>query len=124
MAKQQDLTVFSGDDVTLRFTVLDEAGSVLDITGAQKMAFAMSRKAPVNKSPLPEVLLIKNLTSGITIVTPTAGRANIDLDKEDLEPLDGYYYYEVRFVDVAGQHSTLAFGRIQVSKNLITNVSL
>lgn len=115
MAQQQDISYFSGNDISFAGRFTDEAtGDPLDLSGAQMLTYAVSRSATA-RTPLIE----KQLGDGVTVVSPTGGLAQIVLGSSDTEPLSGTYYHEVRLVNAQGRKMTLLYGKVTVLPNLI-----
>ncbi len=104
----QDITVVSGSNKTLRFTIENDDAipvAALDITTAT-FRFAMAPK------PGDTASLVK--TTGFTIVSGTGGIVDLDVDDADWPAADSYYY-ELK-VTIAGKVSTVTAGRINVLK--------
>ncbi len=87
-ALNQDFTMFQGDVATIEFTVKDEAGVVINITGAD-ITWALSRKLKV------PFLVTKSVGSGVTIVNGPAGRADVALVLADTNALEGDFEHEL-----------------------------
>ena len=114
--------IFSGDTKRLNYTVKDVNGAVIDITTAT-FKWGLSKlpqdaAAVGNVEPQGDALLTKTLSSGITLTAPTLGQLRVDLDAADTTALKGEFYNELEMV-LAGATSTVAFGRIDIKKDLL-----
>lgn len=114
MAQEQEFEAFSGNDVTLSVTVLDtDTGDALDLTGAQELIWALAKNAQAT------AILTKTLLDGVTITDAPLGLVDVVLEADDLEPLRGIYYHEMRLTNAAGRKTTLLFGAVTINGNLI-----
>jgi hypothetical protein len=114
VALEQVFEVFSGNDVTLRFTVTEnDSGEALDLTGAQALIWALAKNANA------QAIVTKTLGAGVTITDPANGVVEVVLTDDDLEPLRGTYYHEMRLTNSSGLKSTLVYGVATVVGNLI-----
>lgn len=115
MAIKQNFTVFSGNDITLNVSLLDEnTQNPLNITGAQEIRWQLSKRSA---SPVP--LIAKDLNDGIVVVNAGSGIITIALNGADTEPLQGVFYHELRIVNAEGKKITLMYGVVELSINLI-----
>lgn len=105
---KQNFTMHSGDDKTLQFTVKDQDGVVVDITGASiTWAFAARVGATAIAS--------KTVGSGITITDAAAGVFQVTIDAADTASLTGgVLYHEAQLVDSGGVKSTIAYGDMTI----------
>jgi hypothetical protein len=115
MALKSDMEAFSGNDLTLEVTATDQDGSALDLSGAQALIYA------IGKSATGGALITKGLGSGVTVTDAAGGVLEVALSADDLEPLNGAYYHELRLTNAAGKKSTLLYGAVTVSPNLVRN---
>lgn len=114
MAIQQDISFFSGNDVLLELTALDEvSGAPIDFSGALEITWSIAKSARA------DALLTKTLSDGVAIVNAVAGRVDISLSKAEMEPLSGKYYHEIRYKNLGGKTVTLTFGVVEIQVNLI-----
>ncbi len=122
MAVQNSLIeMFSGDTKRLNYTVKDSAGTVIDITTATfRWALSKLAKSGTAGEPSPQgpAIVSKSIGSGITLTAPTLGELRVDLDPADTADLKGSFYHELEMV-LAGVTSTVAFGQIDVKKDLL-----
>lgn len=117
MAEEGTIEFFSGNDVLLRFTVMDEDNppAAKDLSGALEIIFVIA------KAQGKTAALTKSLASGISITDAAAGEFEVTLTKSDTEPLGPtHQYYEVRVKDVLAKTATVAYGTCTISKNSIT----
>ncbi len=115
------IEMFSGDTKRLNYTVKDGAGVVIDITGGTFRWGLSKLGKPVTAgepSPQGSPLLTKTVSSGITLTAPTLGELRVDLDPADTADLKGSFYHELEMV-LAGVTSTIAFGQIDIKKDLL-----
>jgi hypothetical protein len=103
-------TMHSGDDKLIQLTVRDQDAVVIDITGAT-MSFVLS------EDPGDVALFELTVGSGITLIDPTNGRADIRIADTDTAALAGLYYFEVTLTDATALVSTVAYGYINVLRN-------
>ena len=117
MSKQQDIEFFSGNDLELHCTVLDETGAIKDLTGALDVVWALAK----SEGAMPPILS-RDLAAGIVITAPTLGKFVVTLTSALTEPLAGkgkIYYHEARVTDSAGKKSTVIWGTVVVRGNSI-----
>lgn len=112
--ENQNFTMWSGDDKTLEVTVVDENGSVQDITG-MTIDWHLARKVTTSA-------LVQKATggSGIVISDGSAGVFQITLSAADTDDLSGKYYHEAQVTDSSGNISTVTVGTITINRDLIT----
>lgn len=97
---------FTGEDRALRFTVKDDAGVAVDITG---WALSWRFKRRVD-DPDGAALITKTTGSGIALTTPASGICTVTIDDTDTDRLgrvDGVH--ELKRTD-AGSEVVLAYG--------------
>lgn len=116
MAIESDIEeYFSGNDVVLHFTTIDEdTADALDLSGATAIDFMVAKKASASTA-----LISKSLANGISIVSAAEGTFDVTLSDSDTEALKGDYYYEVRLTNSLGNKITLAYGKFSITENLI-----
>ena len=108
----QNFEMVSGDTKDIVVTVFDELDQVVPITGASAV-FILS----VNE--FSAALVTKTTGAGIVITDPVQGVLTVTLSPADTEPLIGTHYYEIELTDIDGKVSTIAFGQIDIRKNVI-----
>jgi hypothetical protein len=113
VATENEFDLFSGDDYVLHFTIVDEAGVAVDLSGAQQITFALARKVSV------EPLFSKTLGSGVTVTDGPAGKVDVAIDAADTDALKGAYYHEVELRNAAGKRSTVSYGAVTIQEDLI-----
>lgn len=111
--KAQDITVYEGEDKTIKISVTDtEGGSPVDLTGATSITWL------VTASYLSVLKLIeKQLSNGIILENDAGSndRIVIPLDSADTVGMGGKtYYHECRIVDVSAKSHVVAVGDISV----------
>lgn len=115
------IELFSGDTKRLNYTVKDGAGTAIDITTAT-FRWGLSKlgkpKTAGEPSPQGAALLTKTVGSGITLTAPTLGQLTVALDPADTASLKGSFYHELEMV-LSGDTSTVAFGQIDVKRDLL-----
>lgn len=112
------MDLFSGNDVLLHVTAVDadSNNAALDLSGVQDIIWALSKK--VNGS----AIITKSLVGTPSLVTVTDaanGKIDITLSSDELEPLKGPYYHELRLTNADGKKVTLLFGAVTIQENLI-----
>ena len=107
----QKICIMQGDDVRIEIDAVDSEGLPVDISQAQSIKWAAGRtvNAPI--------VLLKTLSSGITINTPTS--FYFDIEPEESELLSGNYYHECEIINEQGMIYTPLFGQLTVRKTLI-----
>ncbi|MEE8551512.1 MAG: hypothetical protein V3T08_09705 [Gemmatimonadota bacterium] len=116
------IEIFSGDTKRLNYTVRDANGAAIDITGGtfrwglSKLSQEALGEGKVK--PQGDALVTKTLGLGITLTAPTLGQLRVTLDPADTASLKGDFYHELEMV-LAGATSTVAFGRIDIKKDLL-----
>lgn len=111
------VTIHSGDDKRLNYTVKDGAGAVVVITGAT-LKWGLSRKKTGEVAPIGGEIVSKSTGSGITITDGDNGELRVDLDAADTAPLRGSHYHELEMV-LGGKRSTLAYGQVEILVDLL-----
>lgn len=96
---------FRGADKNFRFTVLDDDGVAVDITG-----WAVEWVVRKHKGDQGTALLSKTAGSGIILTTPASGILTVAVADTDTDGIPaGTYYYTLWRTD-AGVEVELAFG--------------
>lgn len=115
MAASADIEqYFSGNDVRLLFTAIDEDTQLpLNLSGAQALEWKLAKKATSS------ALIEKSLGNGVTITDPSGGLFEVAIDAEDTEALKGDHYHEVRLTNSSGKKVTLAYGVFPITVNLV-----
>lgn len=107
----------AGDTTPVYVVVRDQAGEVMDLTGASAR-WMVSRGTPARFSP--QVLLTKSTANGgITITAAPEGEMLIDLQPSDTRNLTGDYYHELELVDGNGAVTTPLSGLMTVTRALV-----
>ena len=104
----QNFEMFSGNTKPVAFDVIDHNDLAVDLTGASG-SFAVAR---TSRGP---ALFTK---SGSVPGSPT-NRIQFTIAPADTEALNGTFYYECEITDAAGRVSTIAFGTVNIKRNLI-----
>ena len=108
---RQTVEIFAGDSHTLAFSVVDAAGTAIDLTGATiKWKMARSGVIPAE--------IIKSIGSGITVTNAAGGQFTVDLTTTDTAPLLGLYYFQALVIDSAGNQSVIAHGDLTLNLNI------
>jgi hypothetical protein len=111
MIANQNFRMASGDTRTLTFTVRDDGGAVVDLTGA-------TLKWVLGKNPRASADITKTTSSGITVSSPTTGVAVVTISASDTTDLDGVYYHELQVTDSSSRVVTVAKGRATIDADL------
>lgn len=110
----QSFAVMSGDQVQLDFTVTDNDGAVVNLSGGTGR-FAMARNA--NASPVIDSDASPQ-TAVITVTGAASGLVNVVITDEDTDALKGDYYWEFKWTDAAGREVVVARGVMTFNVNL------
>lgn len=109
MNNRQDFELMAGDSRQLALQVLDEAGGVVDISGAT----VTWKLAAWPGAPTAIVTKTCSVTDGPN------GKFNFTLAPDDTKDLDGSYYHEARVKDSTGNNETTVLsGYLYVDKRL------
>lgn len=107
---EQDFELFAGDDFILEFTVTDEDGTALNITGASISWVVWDGSTAV---------LTKTTASGISITDAAAGEFRVTLAPADTYTLEPKAYAHGANVSIeAGAYMTVATGTMILSKRV------
>lgn len=104
----------SGDQVSLPITIVDNDGTVVNLTngtGSFKMARDQYSSPVIDSTTSPA-------TASIDISQPLQGLMTVTITDENTEALEGDYYYEAKFTDVAGREAVVARGWITFEPNI------
>ena len=116
MATEGTIAFFSGNDVTLNFTVADEDNppAAKNLTGATSIIFVIA------KAQGKAAVLAKTLGAGITVTDAVAGEFEVVLTGAETELLGAVHqYYEAEMTDSASKTATVAYGVATITKNSI-----
>jgi len=108
------LTLMSGDQHQLEYTVTDNDGAAVDLTGGTGR-FAIAR------SPSGTVVIDSDAspqTATVTVVSAVAGTVNVIITDTNTEALIGDYYYEFKWTDSTGREAVIARGWMTFARNL------
>ena len=111
---KRDLEPFArGDDWTIKFTLRQSGGQILDITG---YSFWMTLKSDIDAADPGDAQIgpisagSPDATSGILYMTfPKAVTANLT---------PGTYHYDLQQIDDLGNVQTLLIGKVKVAKDV------
>jgi len=109
-----DFSMFAGDAKLVTVSVVDDAGDVVNITGASiqwKAAPSVDDEPVIEKSTAVS-------PGGIEITNGPAGEFVVTLNGNDTEDLSGLYYHEAEMV-LSAAASTVLTGQFVVTKTLI-----
>ena len=120
---QTDFSIHSGDSRELQFTIIDENGAAVVLTGATPIKWELARAAPGDDAaPMGAALVQKSLGSGVTITDDVTGKLTVVLAPANTEDLAGRHYFELE-ITVSSQVSTAAFGIVTILKDLIVETT-
>jgi hypothetical protein len=102
----QNVTTYAGDNIVLNFTVVDENGNALNLTGA---TFAYSL-APDEGDVA--VLVKSSATVGISVTSAVTGLLSVTILNTDTPLLLGPMWHQLVMTDASGNVSTLMTGII------------
>ena len=118
-AFHQDFVLCSGDDRTLRFTIADEAGAPLDLTGLLAARWGCARLLANGNYVLP-ANVVKTLGAGVTVADAEAGIIEVAISGVETSLLSkGRYHHELEMTDADGAVSTLAMGVLTLIEDLL-----
>lgn len=104
----------SGDQLVLPITVKDNAGALVNLTGASGR-FAMARSptgVPVIDSDASPA------AASVVFTDPANGLVTVTITDENTEALIGDYYFECKVTDSSGREAVIARGWISFAENL------
>jgi len=124
LGTQHDFAMHRGDSRKITGTVVDAAGTAVDLTGVSgtDLSWVLATLDTNAAEPAPRgtALVTKTLTAGITVVSAVAGTIEIALDEADTTgrraPLG--YYHELQLV-LGGETTTVMFGIITLSRDIV-----
>lgn len=108
---QSQLEMTSGNTKVVVVPVLDQDDNGIDITG-------VGAEFKVSKNPGSAALFTKAIADGIVLTTPDPGVLTITIAPADTQALAGTYYFELTITDPAGRISTIAFGSINIRRDV------
>lgn len=112
MNTPQNFTTYQGDAALPIFTVVDQAGNIIDISTVSEIVFTAQRS--LTAAP---VLSKKKTSSQITFVTNGAdGKFQVTIASADTAALSGNYLYQAWIVDTFGNQTTVVTGMMQVGR--------
>lgn len=118
-AFDQDLTLCSGDDRTLRFTITDDTGVPVNLTGMLAARWGCARLLANGNYLLP-ANVTKSLGSGVTLADAPGGVIEVAITGVETSLLPkGRYHHELEMTDADGAVSTLAMGVITLIEDLL-----
>lgn len=104
----QNFEMYSGNTKPVAFDVVDQNDATVDVTGATgEFAVAKTSKGPAL------------FTKSGSIPGSPINRVEFTIAPADTDALAGTYYYEVKLTDLAGRVSTIAFGSLNIKRNLL-----
>lgn len=111
----QSFPAMSGDELVLPITVRDNAGDLVNLTGASAR-FALAR------TPKATTIAIDSdaspATASILFTDAANGELSVTITDENAEALEGDYYYECKVTDNASREAVVVRGWISFAKNL------
>ncbi len=109
----QNFTVFSGDDVTPRFSITGSGGTSEDVTGASIIWVLFN--SPTGSS------LIRKTTASSGHITISGSVVDVNVGASDTSGLAGDYYHELQITRaVDGKIQTAAVGWATINRDLIS----
>lgn len=121
-AVEFSLEMTASDLVTIRFTVRDKSGAIVDLTGASFTANissgfgTRSKPAPIGAKILsPD----KTIGMGITVPDPVNGIVEVTLETADSANLEGTYFFQLQMVSAASETATIAKGSIAIARSIL-----
>lgn len=106
----QNFLVMSGNSKNIEVTIKDKEGNAVDLTGA-------TVKWLVHSSGTQRVY--KDTANGILITDAENGEILISLLSSDTSSLSGEYSHELKIIDSEGKASTVAIGKMNVTKSYL-----
>lgn len=112
----QSFPIMSGEDVQLEFTVTDNDGLVVNLTGGNGR-FAAAR------NPNSATLVIDSdaspATATVAVQNAPNGLVNVSIADTVTDALHGDYYWEFKWTDVTANECVVARGWLTIQTNLI-----
>jgi hypothetical protein len=106
------ITMFAGDTRRIDVIAVDEAGVIVNLTGAS-VTWQIAR---TNDGP---ALFSKTLGAGIAVIDAVTGSLEVTLDGADTEGYGGRFYSEIEVVDATGEIATVLAGHINIRPTII-----
>lgn len=106
----QNFFIMSGNSKNIEVTIKDKEGNAVDLTGA-------TVKWLVHSSGTQRVY--KDTANGILITDAENGEILISLLSSDTSSLSGEYSHELKIIDSDGKASTVAVGKMNVTKSYL-----
>lgn len=112
--KDQNITMYQGEDKQLNFAITDESGNAKSLTGATaEWVVRISEDSSTN-------VISKTTSSGMSIIdinsTDDGVRVTLDaVDTRSLTPRS--YYHEVRVTDSSGDENVVSAGWLYLLKS-------
>lgn len=111
----QSFPITAGENVQLEFTVTDNDGTAVDLTGGSGQ-FGAARKVgaalAISSAASPQ-------TATISVVSAEDGTVNVLIDDSVTDSLQGDYLYEFKWTDSSGNEATVAWGWISVYDTIL-----
>jgi hypothetical protein len=109
-AVNQDFITYKGDTVIPIFTVVNSAGTPVDISGATEIVW----QAQLNLETAASITKKKTLGQISFVTTGADGKFQVTILPADTSSLSGFYIHTATLTDGAGNVSTVTVGRMQV----------
>lgn len=107
----------AGDDVLLRFAVVDENGDPANLTGTDVRFAAVKAERP---QPAAAISTESSPSTAIVTVTDlTGGLFEVDIDALDTADLLGTYRFEAELTDASGDVATVGRGHITFKRGIV-----
>lgn len=107
----QDFTLYAGEDKQINFTITDEDGVAVDLTGSSAV-WVLARIAST-----PDLVITKRSTVP-TQIDYTNNTYHVYLNYEETDLLHGKYKHELRMINSDMQESVLATGEVRIYDSL------
>ena len=105
------LPINRGNDRILEVDVRDAQDTPINITGASLFFYVSKRK-------FGDVIIIKSIGNGITVVGAPEGKIEVDITNQDTNLPLGDYYYELLLEDVEGNRYTVLQGTLEITHSI------
>ena len=115
---QSDITMHSGDTRNIVITIVDSTSTAVPLGSVTDLTWALSKKASDSVTPRGAAIVTKAIATGITVTDAPNGVISIILTPADTASLAGEYYHELQMTFGAAV-STVLFGKVTISKDLI-----
>lgn len=106
--------LIAGQDIDLNFTIVDSAGTAVDLTGANVRFYLVTpndRSAVLDSAASPA-------TATITVTDADAGTVTVSLADTDTDALLGDYYWEMKVTDSDGAEGVTNRGIITFERTI------